>query len=222
MNQILKERFNNSIDAKISGLISYYESELYEFVELKGIRNEILNCLLLGLNQASIFTTNHLLERMIKVALIKNYTISFNYSQPEIYNQKIEESKKYDIMTLFDSLKEAFKELLITEAEMKNLTNLRTKMRNPYSHAEITKINQNAPKMFTGFMFNIEDVKTKLINNEPIEVPSPTHIDTFSPTFAQIYQEQNANHLAFDYFKNIYEILLEMENKLKVKRQAVS
>ena len=221
MKQLLKERFQNSIDRNITDLIEYYEANLYEFTELTGLRNEIINCLLLELYQASIFTTNHFLERLIKIALIKNHTIGFNYSQPEDYNKKIDESKKlYDSLILSESLKQALKQSLITQDEFTLLTTLRKEMRNPYSHAEVAKINEHNPKIFTGFMFNLEDVKTKLMNNEPLIVPSPTHIDTFSPTFAQLYQDQNAKELAFNYFKSIHQFLIKIEQRFKLKRQA--
>lgn len=74
MKHSLQKRFT-SINESFEIVQPFYDSKLMVMVELTNLRNEILNCLLLGLYQASIFSTNHFLERLIKVSLVKNYTI---------------------------------------------------------------------------------------------------------------------------------------------------
>lgn len=101
---------------------------------------------------------------------------------------------------------------------MTELTSLRREIRNPYSHAEISKINEKSPKSFKGFMFSFEDVKHKLINKEKLELPEITEINTFSPTFAQLQQEDNSRTIAFDYFKKIHALMLKIESRISEKR----
>jgi hypothetical protein len=219
MKQQLQARFISSIDRNLDELSPFYACKLHEMVELTGLRNEIVNCLLLELYQAAIFCTNHFLERLIKVALIKNHTAGYNYLQPEMYNQKIEESKKlFDSLTLHKSLECAFKKDLISVEEMKELSELRKKMRNPYSHAEIAKINETSPATFKGFMFNLDDIKAKLTKGEEIGLPPPIELSTFSPAFAQLHQEHNSKASAFGYFKKVHSILLEIEKRIRAKR----
>ncbi|MFC5284737.1 hypothetical protein [Pedobacter alpinus] len=219
MKHSFQKRFTSAIDENFETVQPFYDSRLIVMVELTNLRNEILNCLLLGLYQTSIFSTNHFLERLIKVSLIKNHTQGFNYSNAVAYNEKIEESKiLFDSLVLAESLKKAKQEGLITESEMTELTSLRRKIRNPYTHAEISKINEGSPKSFKGFMFSFEDVKHKLINKEKLELPEITEINTFSPTFAQLQQEDNSKIIAFNYFKKIYDLMLKMENRLSAKK----
>lgn len=218
MKLTLQKRFASAIDENFSVIEPFYEIRLMIMVELTNLRNEILNCLLLGLYQSSIFSTNHFLERLVKVSLIKNHTKGLNYSNAIAYNIKIEESKiLFDSLVLSESLKQAKQNNLITELEMTELTILRKKIRNPYSHAEISKINDGSPKLFKGFMFSFDDVKSKLINKENLELPEATEINTFSPTFAQLQQEENSKIIAFDYFKKVHEIMLKIESRISEK-----
>lgn len=157
--QMFKVRFNNSVDKNFEMLKEFYEHNLMQMCEMTSLKNEILNCLLLELYQASIFSTNHFLERIIKVSLIKYHTREYNYSQIEEYTIKSNEAqKKFDSLKLFESLKLAFEYQLISPEEHTYLSTIKNSLRNPYSHAEISKINVNSPKNFRGFMFNIADI----------------------------------------------------------------
>jgi hypothetical protein len=217
--ELLSEKFTNSVKNKFESVKEIFTHQLIEMSELTSLKNEIIYCIILDLNQASVFSTNHFLERMIKVALIKNHTIDYNYSQIEKYSEKLEESKiKFDSLKLYDSLKLAFENGLINEEQKSYLNDVRANIRNPYSHAEVSKINKNNPDFFHGFMFNIEDVKLQLIKNEPLDLTNQISIPTFSPTFAQLQQEQNSNEIAIGYFKNVYNILTEIEKKILEKK----
>lgn len=216
----LQLQFHLSVEKNISDVLPYYETRLSVMAELTNLRNEILNCLLLGFYQGSIFSTNHFLERLIKVSLIKKHTIGYNYLNSKAYNEKIEESKLlFDRLSLSESLKKAKEKKLITEEEMDGLSVLRKTIRNPFSHAEVSKINSGSPKFFKGFMFNFDEIKSKLATEEALELPELTEISTFSPAFAQIYQEENSKLLAFDYFREVHEIMLKMEGRLTDKFQ---
>jgi hypothetical protein len=192
-----------------------FEHQLSHFTELTSLRNEILNCLLLELGQASIFATNHFLERIIKLALIKKYTIGLNYSTPDLYNSKtLEAISKYDNEILANTLKFANTEKLINDDEYSYLKGLKDKIRNPYSHAEIKKIIQGAPKHFTGVMFNFKEINESLQKGEPIKPGVKTEITTLSSTFSQLYQKSFSEGIAYQYFNDVYTILKKLEERL--------
>lgn len=215
----LSEKFTNSLKNKFESVSEIFTHQLIEMCELTSLKNEIIYCIILDLNQASIFSTNHFLERMIKVALIKNYIIDYNYSQIEKFSEKLEESKnKFDSLNLSNSLKLAFENGLINEEQKVYLNDVRAKIRNPYSHAEVSKINKNKPDFIHGFMFNIEDVKSQLLKNEPLDLTNQISIPTFSPIIAQLQQAQNSDEIAIGYFKNVYNILTEIEKKISEKK----
>lgn len=216
MKDYLQSKSNNLIEKNHETLKEYFDDKLFHFVSLTNLRNETLQCLLLELNQASIFTTNHFLERMIKLALIEKHTLNLNYSNAELYNEKtVEAIKLYDNLVLFESLKLAKEEDLITEAEQKILNDFRSKIRNPYSHAEIKKILNEAPKNFTGFMFNLNEVKESLSKGEPIKMGEKKVITTYSSAISQLYQENLSQQIALNYFKTVYKILKNIEERIE-------
>jgi hypothetical protein len=53
-----------------------YRTE-YNFPELDPVRNEVALCLVFGLPQAAITLTNHLLESLLKFALIYDHAIKY-------------------------------------------------------------------------------------------------------------------------------------------------
>ena len=219
MKEFDSSNYSRLIERNFTSLNEYFEDNLYHFVELTTLRNEILQCLLLELNQASIFSTNHFLERIIKLALINKYTINYDYSEPVLYNEKtLEAVEKYDKLKLFNSLKLAVEEKLITEEEYKILDNFRDKIRNPYSHAEIKRIINGAPEKFTGFMFNINDVMESLKKGEEIKPGIKTEITTLSSAFSQFYQESFSKEIAFEYFKFVYSTLKNIEKRIELMK----
>lgn len=219
MKEFDSSNYSKLIERNFTSLNEYFEDKLYHFVELTTLRNEILQCLLLELNQASIFSTNHFLERIIKLALINKYTVNLDYSEPALYNEKtLEAVEKYDNLKLFYSLKLAVGENLITEEEYTILDNFRDKIRNPYSHAEIKRITNGAPEKFTGFMFNINDVMESLKKGEEIKPGIKTEITTLSSAFSQFFQESFSKEIAFKYFKIVYSTLKNIEKRIELMK----
>ncbi len=217
MKEFYKSNYTKLTEENYASLNEYFEDKLYHFVELTTLRNEILQCLLLELNLASIFSTNHFLERIIKLALINKYTINLDFSKPNLYNEKtLEAIEKYDHQKLSNSLKLAKEENLITEEEFIILDSYRDKIRNPYSHAEINRIIHDAPEMFTGFMFNINEGMESLKKGEEIKPGIKTEITTLSPVFSQNYQELFSKEKAFKYFKDVYLTLKRIEERIEL------
>jgi len=204
------EFFNNKIIENIETLNPFYEHHFILFCNLNTLIYENINCLLLGLNQASIFTTNHLLERMLKVALMDFHTKGYYIGNPE-FEIKLEEAKKlYDGKVLNDTINLSVEKSVITEDERKELINLKNEFRNPYSHAEVAKIIKDAPQTFTGFMGNFTGAidamtKGKKIPLQQITVPSYA--------FAQEHQFELAKTKAFDYFKQIFNLMILIDER---------
>jgi len=208
------EYFSELINKNHNPLKDFYSHFFIEFCELNSLKNEILNCLLFELYQASIFSTNHFMERMIKLALIKFHTLEFDYSEIEKYSEKLKESEvEYDNLILFKSLKKALEKELITTEQFDFLLKVKDEFRNPYSHAEVSKVIKN-DNDFTGFIFSIDDVQNKIKEGKTLNITNPTIIPKFSPGIAQMLQENNSKEKAFQYFKNIFDILMEIEIKL--------
>ncbi len=217
MNHKIKQKseyFSALIKKNYNQLKDFYSHSFMEFCELNKLKVEILNCQLFELYQSSIFSTNHFMERMIKLALIKLHTINYDYSDLENYKEKLKESEsEFDGLTLYNSLKKALEKELITTEQHDYLMNVKNEFRNPYSHAEVSKVIKN-DNDFTGFMFNISDVQNKLKEGKPLDIPNPTIIPKFSPAIAQMLQENNSKEKAFEYFENVFGILKELENKI--------
>ncbi|WP_312285911.1 hypothetical protein [Chryseobacterium gleum] len=207
--------YTKMVEKNYGNLKTYFLHKPRHFLPLTSLRNEILQNLQLELFQTAILGTNHFLERMIKFALIEKHTLGLDYSNHETYNQKtLEAIDLYDNLILFKSLDAAEEQNLITESEKVILTSLRQKIRNPFSHAEIKKILIDAPENFTGFMFNINDVKESLIKGEPIQLGEKKKITTLSSTFSQLYQQKYSEQMALNYFITVYGIMINIDKKL--------
>ncbi|XJR88223.1 hypothetical protein ACH34E_12735 [Elizabethkingia anophelis] len=207
--------YTGLVEKNYENLKTYFLHQPHHFLPLTSLRNEILQNLQLELFQTAIFGTNHFLERMVKLALIEKHTLGLDYSNHETYNQKtLEAIDLYDSLTLFKSLDSAEEQNLISESEKATLTILRQKIRNPFSHAEIKKILMDAPVNFTGFMFNINDVKESIIKGRSIRLGEKKEITTLSSTISQLYQQKYSEQMALDYFVTVYEIMINIDKKL--------
>lgn len=202
--------FNDRIIENIEKLNPFYEHHFTLLCNLNTLIYEDLNCLLLGLNQASIFTTNHLLERMLKVALMDFHLKGYYIGNPD-FDMKLEEAKRlYDGKVLGETIRLAAEKCVITEDEQKELTNLKNEFRNPYSHAKAAKIIKEAPPIFTGFMVNLNDATDAMTKGNQIPMQQMT---VPSYAFAQEHQFELAKSKAFDYFKQIFNIMVEIDKR---------
>lgn len=213
-NQKIVEKaklFSNSITQNMPKLESFHNVHFYIFCQQEFLVNEVLNCLLLGLNHASIYTTNHLLEKLLKVALKTKHTDGFHIGDTGFNEKEVEAQKQYDAETLYNNINSAFKLGILTENEKDKLHELRIKFRNPYSHAETAPFLKDLPQTFVGFMGSISEGIAALQTNNPVplkEINIPTSI------LGQQLQIENANQSAFDYFQVIFTIMCSIENKM--------
>ncbi|HTO16616.1 MAG TPA: hypothetical protein VLZ83_12655 [Edaphocola sp.] len=211
---------SNRIQDNTSQYQKYFHTKLYSFCELEGLRKENIFCLILELYQASIFTSNHLLERLLKLALIKNHTRGYNYSDPIAYNKILQEAiLQFDGRDMNEIIERcASKKIQLIDKEQEaELKNLKDKVRNPYSHAETAKINHQSPTHFKGFMFNLNEASQNLINKEEIKLLHPTYISKHSPPLAQLFQDNNSKMNALKYFDKINQYINYFEGKFNEK-----
>ena len=205
------EFFSNNIKSNINELYPYYEHYFFCFCELRSLIWENLSCLLLGLHQASICTTNHLLEQMLKHALFIFHT-KVSYIGDSEYDKKIDECKRlYDNKKMFDTIKLACEKGIISQEESDDLNKWRIEVRNPYSHAESSKIIRNYPPL-KGIMFDLNQVveaKTK-------KIPIPTQRVEIPPfAIAPYIQSEIAPTMSKDYFKRVFEIMVTIDERLE-------
>ena len=205
------ELFCEKILKNMCTLEPFYNFRFYLFCQQEFLIDEILNCLLLGFNQASIFTTNHLLEKILKVSLMRKHTEGLFVGNPE-FNQKSNEAKnKYDSQTLHENIQCALDLKILTQEERENLVELKNKFRNPYSHAQMLPILKDLPQEFTGFMGSFSEATDSL--NKGISIPMEK-ISVPTDIMEQEIQKNEANYSAFDYFQEVFKMMCSIENKM--------
>ena len=135
---IIKERAEH-INRNYLRVREAYQTE-YGWTNLEPLRYEISLALILGLYQSAIALTNHLVESVLKNALI------FHHSKDDIGKREgvvaafVEGSavarKKYGRANLYENIKAAAEADLITEEERQWLLFVKDRFRNAYSHAD--------------------------------------------------------------------------------------
>lgn len=113
----------------------------YQWPNLDPLRHEVALCITFGLHQAAINLTNHLLESLLKEALITHHSLPvLRKSGGDVVNSFIEGTEearsKYGGANLGKTLSAAKRVGLITKDQWKELDEFRKHVRNPYSHAD--------------------------------------------------------------------------------------
>ena len=144
MNEVLRSRKNEVVKNYVSLREPYQNS--YNMPELDPLRYEVTLCLILGLHQAAITLTNHLLETFLKMALGYHHSL-----------QKMDKTKtKEGVKSLVEDFREgvdtyADKDLsftinractvgLITKDQKNQLHKIREDFRNAFSHGDKKKV----------------------------------------------------------------------------------
>ena len=211
-----KNHFSERIDQNFDELKKYYNHNLIEMCEINSLKMEALNCLLFGLYTASITSTSHLLERTMKMALIKFETKGLTYSDFEKYNKAVNHvHSQFDHLKLPKTVSLAKSKGLISSAQFQYLNEKAKSLRDAYSHAQTSVINKDLPQFFSGFLFNFSEVQNNLINNEDVKITRIIDIAKTSPAIAQLQQDSSSKTNALVFFENVYKILCDIEFKLK-------
>lgn len=161
MNQDPFEKFIKELNDNIKNnyqTVAYAFENEYGCPEVDSVRSEICKCIICGFYQAAITLTNHLLESVLKKALIIYESAKNKMEQSDITNVFDDATKKYGPSDLAFTINQACQKGLITKEEKKILHKFRKQYRNAFSHAE-------PQKTFTGISIPARIFTTDHLNN---------------------------------------------------------
>lgn len=120
MNQTILENFIEELNANIRNnydtVADVFENE-YGWPEVDSVRSEICKCLICGLYQAAITLANHLLESVLKKALIIDESAKNKTEQSDITNVFDDATEKYANKNLDFTINQACRKGLINKEE---------------------------------------------------------------------------------------------------------
>jgi hypothetical protein len=208
-----EKSFHDKIAANFGERKKYYDINLEVFCELRTLLFEINNCLLLNFDRAAITLTNHLLERLLKLALI-NCEIGIGPIETNKWNEVFQEpNKKYGTISLANSIELCKKYELITDEEKKHLFDrIRVLMRNGFSHADSSNILAHLPddlKMIQGNFSSPKEKKEVSVNQKII------------PFLQALQMESFAKQTSKQYFDYVFLLIVRVENRLIEKSKQV-
>ena len=205
--EIFEKGFNKKMNNNFKELSKYYEFNLEVFCEFNTLIFEINNCLLFELNRAAITLTNHLLERLLKLALINNETGIGEIELDKLNSIFREANEKYGNIDLGNSIEKCKKLKLISAKEKSFLFDvIRVLMRNGFSHADSSKILQSLPDnstMYQGDLSNPDNELREVSLNQKV-----------IPTFQAIQMEEFAKENAKIYFDFVFKLIFRIEKRL--------
>ncbi len=213
------EEIQEIIESRHSSIEKHYiiirdvYQEKYDWSLLDPLRHEICICIMFGLCQAGITLTNHLLESLLKNALIIKHAKNIKQTKGEIKGRIItsleekykEAIKLYDNKNLNHNINRAFTVGLITKEQKKDLHDFRNRFRNAYSHASKNKTFEGATVPVTGINLNegrIETDESKNVNIAGFLVGQG------------IFQWKISQELGPQYFLYIDSLVRQIKNKI--------
>lgn len=202
-----EKAFIDKLNTNYQSRAKYFERRFMVFCELYGTVFEINECLTLEFYRASITLTNNLLERLLKLSLIYN-EVGIDSLPPEDWNSSFEgPNKAYSSCILGNSIEKCRKFDLITEDEKEFLfTNIRNLMRNGFSHAD--------SKIFENYIPG-ETTMFKVVFSNPTELIPVTVNQKLIPFMQDLHIYNFAKNNATLYFEYVYELILNIEQRLK-------
>lgn len=217
MNQIFIEKFIKELNTNISNnyniVADAFEND-YLWPEVDPVRNEICKCIICGFYQASVTLTNHLLESVLKKALIINEASKNKTEQSDITNVFDEATKKYANKDLDFTINQACRKGLIDKDEKNTLHKFREQYRNAFSHADPLKtfkgISIPATKFTTSDLHNPEEFFKRVFEDKP-----NTHLYVENNIIIQgLTQSIKAKNEAVPYFLTIDRLVRNLCTKL--------
>ena len=219
MNQTILENFIEELNANIRNnydtVADVFENE-YGWPEVDSVRSEICKCLICGLYQAAITLANHLLESVLKKALIIDESAKNKTEQSDITNVFDDATEKYANKNLDFTINQACRKGLINKEEKNILHGFREQYRNAFSHADPQKtfsgISIPATIFTTKDLDNPEEFFKKAFTNKPNVTLSAENNVIIQGLVQRIKAEQEAAHyfLAIDgIIRNLYLKLFE-------------
>jgi len=182
------------------------------FGELSKKIREACKCTLLNANIALITLTNHILERLLKLALIKYDILQKDISGNEWNTAYTEADKAYSGLMLNDTINRCQTRGIITKDHKKFLQDkIRIQLRNGFSHAETDKILKDQEgKNITVY----EKCSKTATGLSPIILNTKTY-----PELQSVSTHTFANDVALYYFDFVYQLIHHIElNLLALKK----
>lgn len=179
----------------------------YQIIDFESIQTEICTCLTLGLNQASIMLTIHLLERFLVHYLVyhegldKNF-IKKNLDIDEYFEKDVERITKLELV---DKIDRAFEKNLITEEQKNQLHYYRKNIRNPYSHSNVQKIFKNST--VEGQIASTSENGFSPGKNKKMKIWK-------NPMIQGLVQAVFAESIAFTFFESVDSIIRDSGRKI--------
>ena len=204
--KIFEESFSEKLNANFSRQAKYFEFDFEIFQELGSSVFEINKCLIFEFYRASITLTNHVLERLLKIALIYNEAGIGPIPTTDWTSIFEGPNRKYSTISLANSIELCRKNDLITAEEKEYLFNtVRILMRNGFSHAYSSQILSSFPddsSFFQGSFSNPEEIKRIVVNQKVVPFMQAIQMDNFA--------KENSS----SYFDYIFELTLKIESRI--------
>lgn len=204
--EIFEKDFVTKLNRNYPELGKYFEFNLKVFTEFNTLIFEINKCLILELNRAAITLTNNLIERLLKIALVKKET-GIKPIPVEKWEIRFKEPmEKYSEYSLGNTIEKCKKLELINDLEKKILfDSIREMIRNGFSHADFGKVLKDYPdeiKLYQGSFSNPTDIKQVTINQK------------LNPEIQAFQIENFAKENAENYFDFAFNLIFRIEERL--------
>lgn len=205
---LFQKQFENGMTEKFEKLIEYLRyPRFYYFTELESNIQQVIKCLLCDSYSASITLTNHILERILKLALIHNEA----GLQPKLIEEWNETYKiahiKYSGCLMHETISKCKNQNLITTEQAEELKNYKNSIRNGFSHFDPEKILLGQSNTINGKQINLENSDSEIISLNLKQIP------TLQNNFITKFAEENAEI----YFDFVFNIILHIERYFKEK-----
>ncbi len=209
--EIFEKSFIDSLNKNYPELSKYFDFKLKMFNELDTLIFEINKCLILEFHRAAITLTNYLLERLLKLALIKN-EVGIDPIPIDKWNLVFESpNKKYGSINLGNSIDKCKVFEIITDDEHRILFNIiRELMRNGFSHADPGKTLAGLPDELIAFQGNL---------NNPGEINEVGLNQKVIPFLQALNMETFANEASKPYFDFVFGLIFRIEKRLSEKHK---
>lgn len=210
LDELNKERLQKEFKEGMKNNFSTYKHYLrgvrfYYFTEFESNVWQIVQCLIIEAYSASITLTNHMFERIFKLALIQN-DIGLTPVELEKWNETYKPTHKYSNWNMDKTIAKCHKIGLIESEHLNRLTEYRKSIRNGFSHYDPSAILKNVN--------DIMDAVFPSLNPEDKEKIIPLNIKQI-PVLQHFSVNKFARDNAEPYFNYAITIIEHIERKFR-------
>lgn len=191
-----EEYFKESFAKNHTRLKPYFSLRPKIFMDLVFNISEISRCLILESYTASITLTNHMFERLLKLALATDELEVGPITHP--WEECYDRMHPYLSMDMDETINRCCTKQLISGKQKKEIKRLKLIFRNGFSHADLDLIFKEYPDTYQAY-FSPTDAYTFSLKKDPRQI---YHLMKFA--------EKNA----FEYFEFVISLIDIIENNL--------